>query len=281
VRTNGPRLDAVVSGWIQLDSATAQPSLLYPDVASGNVQGSRRLALVTSSHGQRFHPEMIRRVAADPRALGVAAGRLAKIVADGGYAGVVLDLEGQIRSDTALTARVVRALADSVRRRGAALIAIALPAGDTVAYPARVFLPAVDLLLIMLYDEHWSTSPPGPIASPLWVRRTLAARVAEAGPGRIVAALPVYGYLWRGSGPAQPLGYADARRAANQANVDLVRDPVSASLHASQPGTWELWMPDAVLFRALVTEATTLGVSRVAMWRLGLEDPAVWGVLGR
>jgi hypothetical protein len=30
VVANGSRLDAVVTGWIQLDSTTGEPSLLYP-----------------------------------------------------------------------------------------------------------------------------------------------------------------------------------------------------------------------------------------------------------
>ena len=106
----------------------------------------------------------------------------------------------------------------------------------------------------MLYDEHWATSPPGPIATPEWVRRTLGQRFAAVGASRIVAALPLYGYLWRSNQPAQPLSFADARRAALEANVELQRDPASLSLHAIQPGSWELWMSDAQLLRALRAE---------------------------
>jgi spore germination protein YaaH len=239
---------------------------------------------VTSWEGQRFHPEVVRRIASDPGALDLISSRLAELVAEGGYGGMVLDLEGQTRADTALLARVVGALADRLRRGAvgqAPTVAVALPAADTAAYPIRLFLPAADFLVIMLYDEHWSTSPPGPVASPLWVRQALARRVAEIGPRRVVAALPVYGYRWRNGEPAQVLSYADARRAATEANVELGRDPVSRSLHAIQPGAWELWMTDAEAFRALLDEAATLGVSRIAVWRLGLEDPGVWTVLGR
>jgi peptidoglycan-N-acetylglucosamine deacetylase len=142
-------------------------------------------------------------------------------------------------------------------------------------------MSVADLLVVMLYDEHWSTSQPGPIATPAWVRRTLGARVAEVGAGRIVAALPVYGYQWRNSQPATPLSFDDARRAAAQASVELARDPASLSLHAIQPGDWELWQSDAGLLRALYAEVTSLGVTKIALWRLGLEDPGVWSVLRR
>jgi spore germination protein YaaH len=238
-----------------------------------------RLALVTSFHGQRFHPEAVRALATETGALAVAAGRLADLTSRGNYRGVVLDLEGQSAADTALTLRVVRAFGDSVRSHGASFVAVAVPAGDTTAYPSRALVAIADALVVMLYDEHWSTSAPGPVATPLWVRRTLAQRVADVGASRIVAALPVYGYLWRGNNPATPVGFDDARRAAAQASVDLARDPASRSLHAVQAGNWDLWMTDAEHLRALRAEVNALGVTRIALWRLGLEDPAIWSVL--
>lgn len=279
LRANSARLDVAITGWIQLDSLTGRPSALYPDDPALIAPPTMRLALVTSFHGQRFHPGAIRALAADTAGLAFAAGRLADLTAQGSYRGVVLDLEGQSAADTTLTMRVVRAFSDSIRNRGVPLVAMAVPAGDTTAYPSRPLVTVVDALVVMLYDEHWSTSAPGPVATPLWVRRTLAQRVADVGASRIVAALPVYGYLWRGSNPATPVGFDDARRAAAQASVDLARDPASRSLHAVQAGNWDLWMSDAEHLRALRAEVNALGVTRIALWRLGLEDPGIWAVL--
>lgn len=281
LRANASRLDVSVTGWIQLDSSTGRPTQLYSDDPTRAPSIATRLALVTSYHGQRFHPEAIRTLAADDRVLSAAAHRVAEIVAQGRYRGIVLDFEAQAPADTALTLRAVRAFADSARSRGASLVAMAIPAADTSAYPTRTFMSAVDLLIVMLYDEHWSTSAPGPVATPTWVRRTLGQRVAEVGASRIVAALPVYGYQWRNTQPATPFSFDDARRAAAQASVELVRDPASQSLHAIQPGDWEVWQSDAELLRALRAEVTSLGVTKIALWRLGLEDPGVWGVLAR
>ena len=281
VIANGSRLDAVVTGWIQLDSATGEPSLLYPDDAGRAGATRRRLALITSWHGRRFHPELVRRMAADSTALSRTAALIADIVGRGGYAGVVLDLEDQARSDTSVLVAAIRSIGNASRRAGATTVTVAIPAGDTAAYPTRILFPAADAAVVMLYDEHWSTSAPGPIATPEWVRRTLAQRVADVGADRLVAALPLYGYLWRGVQAGEPLSFADARRAASQANVDLARDPSSTSLHAIQPNAWELWMTDAELLRVLVDQVTDLGVNRVALWRLGQEDPSIWRMLRR
>lgn len=281
VAAAGRQLDAVVTGWIQLDSTSGEPTLLYPDDAARPASPAQRFALVTSWHGRRFHPELVSRIATDSLALAHTASRIGEIVRTGRYSGIVIDLEDQARSDTAVTARAIVAIAEQARRSGATTIAVAIPAGDTAAYPTRIVFPAADAAVVMLYDEHWSTSAPGPIATPEWIRRTLAQRVADAGADRLVAALPLYGYLWRGSQPAEPLSFADARRAASQANVEVVRDPSSASLHAVQPGVWELWVSDAELLRVLTNQVTALGVRRIALWRLGQEDPAVWALLRR
>ena len=281
VRANASRLDAVVTGWIQLDSTTSEPSLLYADDSSRTGSPRRRFALVTSWHGRRFHPESVRRAAADSATLSRIASRIGEMVRSNKYAGIVLDFEDQARNDTSALVAGIRSIGAAARRAGATTVAVAIPAADTAAYPTRIFFPAADAAIVMLYDEHWSTSAPGPVATPDWVRRTLAQRVADVGAERLIAALPLYGYLWRGTQAGEPLSYADARRAASQANVELARDPSSSSLHALQPNTWELWMTDAEVLRILVDQVTDLGVGRIALWRLGQEDPAAWQVLRR
>ena len=281
VRAHGAALDGVVLGWLPLDTLTGLPLAPYTDsLAALLPNGVRRMALVTSYLGDRFHPALIRRLALDSAALTRSASAISESIVRGGYRGVVLDFEGMTGADTALTRAVVASIASAVRARGVGPVVVAISPTDTVAYPARLFEASADLLLVMLYDEHWATSPPGPIASPDWVRRGLALRVAESGPSRIVAALPLYGYLWRTNRHAETISLLDAARLAAEAGIALDRDPASATLRAAQPGAngWTLWVSDAVLLRALEREVSALGVRRLAYWRLGLEDPAFWGL---
>ena len=281
VRAHSQSLDAIVLDWIPLDSTTGMPFVLYPDTVPALPAvpgGARRMALVTSFVTDQFHPAVIRHLAMDSLALKRTAAAIADRVQHGGYQGIVLDFEGMTGADTALTRAVVATIAGAARARGVGPVAVAIPAGDTVGYPARLFASSADLLLVMLYDQHWATSPPGAIADPLWVRRTLAMRVAESGASRIVAGLPLYGYQWRANGPTNTISYDDARHLAAEAGVALDRDPATSTLHARRAGPdgWELWVSDTVLLDALRAEVSALGVRRVAYWRLGLEDPAFW-----
>jgi len=278
VAEHGRELDAIVSGWITLDSLTGAPSSAYVDSTGRRGEAFRRMALVTTYTGSRFHPELVRRLTLDSLALARSASAVTEWALRFGYRGLVLDFEGMTGADSSATRTVVSAMSRSARNAGIGPIVVAVPASDTAGYSARLFDESADLLLVMLYDEHWTTSPPGAIASPDWVRRTLAMRVAERGASRLVAALPLYGYLWRPNAIGEAIGYDDARRLATEAGTSLSRDPATATLHASRPGAdgWELWVSDATLLAELERSATAVGVRRVAYWRLGLEDPAIW-----
>jgi spore germination protein YaaH len=63
-------------------------------------------------------------------------------------------------------------------------------------------------------------------------------------------------------------------------NIALARDHASATLHALSPEGWEIWVSDRVLIETLIRDARQVGVTSFALWRLGLEDPAVWSFIG-
>lgn len=265
----------IVSGWISLDSLTGAPASLFTD----SLRREGRFALVTSFRGDRFHPEVVRTLAADEPARRRAALSLEALIRAGAYTGIVLDLEALEPADTTALMIVVDALGAAARRGGAREVAIAVPAEDTVAYAARHLLPRVDLLLVMLYDQHWVGSGPGPVAARDWARSALALWVAAAGADRVVAALPVYGYHWRAGVPTDVVGWSDLQRLARQADAPVARDSASGSLRVQLGDGDEIWLADGPLLRLISEDARALGVRRLALWRLGLEDPAVWTAL--
>src|SRR5918999_1436099 len=164
IRRNSGRLDAVVTGWIALDSATGRPFVAsaYKDTQQLK-NGARRLAIVTSWHNDRFHARSIRALASTPALLGESARWIAEHAASRGYHGLVLDFEELEPRDLESQIVVARAIRDSARARGVRLLAIAIPAVNA-SYPFRPLLGVADYVLLMLYDQHWLTSEPGPIS---------------------------------------------------------------------------------------------------------------------
>jgi spore germination protein YaaH len=278
VRAHGGQLSAVINGWITVDSSSALPVIPSPylDTVRPRTGTPARMAIVTSWHGEDFHTAPIRRLGRDPRRLATAAGSIARYAQRMRYSGLVLDFESLSASDLPTLLKVSKAIADSAHAHRVRTVAMAIPATDTEAYPARPLLGVVDALVVMLYDQHWAGSEPGPIAEPSWVRSSLATRVREVGPSRLIAALPAYGYRWRKGQATESIGYADAVRMASAARTSLQRDPTSQFLRARSRDGSEIWVSDATLFGALVRECQALGVNRFAIWRLGEEDPAIW-----
>lgn len=283
VRAHGGLLDAIVTGWIGLDSVSGRPLLPPPytdSIRTGNAAVAR-MAIVTSWHRDRFHPAPIRRLGVDRTALARTAGEIARHASSSRYTGLVFDFELLEPRDLDAQLRVMKAIADSARARGVTTFAAAVPATDTAGYPARPLLSVVDAIIPMLYDQHWTGSVPGPISAREWVRGALALRVAEAGPQGIVAGLPTYGYRWRKGQPAESISYTQAQAIAARSRAPLQRDTASGTLRARHAEGWEMWVTDAALLRDLVRDAERAGVRRFALWRLGQEDPAIWGTVIR
>lgn len=274
------RIDAAVTGWIALDTVTQQPTILYGDSVV-RASSPRHLAMVTSWFRDRFHPATVTALGKDPARLAAIAGSTARLAGERGYRGLVLDFEEHTAADLPLLLAVARAFTDSAHAHGLSQVSMAIPATDTAGYPAKALLESVDALIVMLYDQHWAESQPGPVADPEWARTWLAVRAREVDPSRLVAALPTYGYAWGKAKSAETVGYAAARTITASAGQRLVRDPASGWLHGRGPSGTEVWVSDAVVVGRLARDARALGVSRIALWRLGLEDPATWAALSR
>ena len=274
------RVDVAVTGWIALDSVTQQPTILYGDSVV-HAASPRHVAMVTSWFRDRFHPASVIALGKDRARLATIAGTTARLASARGYHGLVLDFEEHTPADLPLLIAVARAFTDSAHAHGLPQVSMAIPATDTAGYPAKQLLASVDALIVMLYDQHWAESAPGPVADPAWARTWLAVRAHEVDASRLVAAFPVYGYAWGKGKSAETVGYDAARAMTAAGGQGLTRDTASSWLHGRGPSGTEVWVSDAVVVGRLARDARASGVSRIALWRLGLEDPAIWAALGR
>ena len=284
LRTNASRLDAAVTGWIALDSVTGEPLLpsAYADTMRLAAGTPRRFALVTSWHGQGFHAASIRALGSDAARRAQVAGRIARYAQSMRYTGLVLDFETLTSGDVGAQLSVIRAIADSAKARGVTTLAVAIPAEPDEAYPTRELIRVADVVLVMLYDQHWPGSEAGPISAPEWVARNLARVVGEVSASRVVAGLPLYGYQWTKGKPGVGVSYATATRNAQRDGIVLSRDSATRTMRGtSGNGTSAIWLTDAILLEELMRGAEKLGVTRFAFWRLGQEDPAVWSKVSR
>jgi len=132
--------------------------------------------------------------------------------------------------------------------------------------------------VLMAYDQCWATATPGPIAGQDWLQTSLDARLAD--PARYIVALGAYGYDWPAGEPAEVVSAPDAVQLAKAKGQAIARTAPDANPHFAYKGpqgdTHTVWYLDAAAFRAQRAAAEARHARGVAIWRLGLEDPAIW-----
>ena len=236
-----------------------------------------------SSKG-RFDPVVVRAFLTNPAARAAAIRQIEGAVAQYGFAGTTLDMES---FDPALEPQVLsfaRELHDAMHGMGK-LATQAVAASDADAYIRSAAL-VNDKLFPMLYDEHYTTGDPGPIASQQFYA-TQAQRFARlVSPSKLVLMVGAYGYDWNdaeavATHQAELYTFQEAMRAARGRSQPRPRfDPVSMNpyLTWTDPDSTDhvLWYLDGATAYNEMKVGEALGVAGHAIWRLGSEDPSLW-----
>ena len=167
------------------------------------------------------------------------------------------------------------------------------PLGLTVAESVPMNDPAfdyaslsshVDYLVMMAYDEHASTSDPGPVASQKWFISVVRARLADVPADKMVVGIGSYGYDWAaGQSTAVPITFEQALATAHAASTTLALDRATLNPHFdytdAQGVAHHVWLLDAVTAFDQIAATTGSRPAGYAIWRLGAEDPTLWRVL--
>ena len=89
------------------------------------------------------------------------------------------------------------------------IVTAAVPVGDP-DWNLAAFARVTDRLFLMLYDEHWATGDPGPIASQGWFVQRLQEAIRQTGRDKAIATIANYGYDWTPGHPAEALSVEEA-----------------------------------------------------------------------
>lgn len=263
--------DAVIS----IDSTSLRP-VLPQRVAVSPIpaDAGTSMAVITSYQGSRYHPETIRSLSDDKQVMATAAAAIGTVAATFG-GGLFVDFQNEPPEDIQRLADILRTIADSARARGIRPIGIVVPPGDTAAYPTHVLARAADLIVVRLHGEHRPGTPPGPLSSPDWIVRQLGMRSVDAGASRMVAELPLSGYVWDAAGAGRKITFIEARSLVAAESGSFRRDATSKLLTATGRDGWTLWVPDAQSIVSMVKTVRTTGVNKFVLTAMDGADPAI------
>jgi len=199
--------------------------------------------------------------------------------------GIVVDFEEVSPKSQPHFREFVAEIAQSLHKANLKLM-IALPARDD-DYDYAFFGRETDAIILMNYDQHWPTSPPGPIAAQDWFMENLR-QIRDVVPAqKIVVGIANYAYDWTESPKKEErhggeFSIQEALLHAHESDADVEFDSASLNPHYSyddeQNRTHQVWMLDAVTAYNELRASERLGVQGTALWRLGSADTSIWPI---
>jgi spore germination protein len=196
-----------------------------------------------------------------------------------GFDGVQIDFESVSRDDADSFIDFLKELKSRLpakKKLSVALPARTKPIADD-AYDYSRIAKIVDRMVIMAYDEHWSTSSPGPVASLPWCERVVDYAKSVVETEKIVMGLPLYGRAWQDKRLAKALRFRNVQ--------ELVAEKQSTINYAPELGAYFEYSENVVVTvfyddRRTILEKLRLyraqKIDSVSFWRIGLGPPQLW-----
>jgi cellulose synthase/poly-beta-1,6-N-acetylglucosamine synthase-like glycosyltransferase/peptidoglycan/xylan/chitin deacetylase (PgdA/CDA1 family)/spore germination protein YaaH len=236
------------------------------------------------SRTRNFDPRRLRRLLATPAARARVVHQLATTVDQYGLAGVTLDFEEIPASLDRAVASFAAQLAATLHAKGAIVSQTISTDMDSAA--VRAYAASSDRLFLMLYDEHYRGSDPGPVASQSWYVTHAQQLLRDIPADKAILAMGAYGYDWNDGDSASngtEMTFQDVMTVARQYSLAVHFDSTALNPFISwtEPDSTDhvVWFLDAVTAFNEMSAARTMATAGAAIWRLGSEDPGIWQLL--
>jgi cellulose synthase/poly-beta-1,6-N-acetylglucosamine synthase-like glycosyltransferase/peptidoglycan/xylan/chitin deacetylase (PgdA/CDA1 family) len=243
------------------------------------------MGLLNNYDGAVWRVKEMSELLANPAARGRLISDVTQYAVAAKQAGIVVDFEEVPDDSQENFQKFIGQFAPALHAVGLKLM-IALPARDD-AYDYEFFGKETDAIILMNYDQHWLTSPPGPIAAQDWFVENLR-QVLEVVPAqKIVVGIANYSYDWTETSKkekphAEEFSIQEALLHAYESESEVEFDAASLNPHYSysdeQNHTHQVWLLDAVTAYNELRASERLGVQGTALWRLGSSDSSLWPV---
>ncbi|MEO6818769.1 MAG: glycosyltransferase [Ginsengibacter sp.] len=148
-----------------------------------------------------------------------------------------------------------------------------------------------DFIILMAYDQHNSSTGPGPISAQKWIEDAVDFTLQKMDASKVILGIGGFGYSWADGKMENAITYYDAINKAKSLNGKINYDNDSYNLHfnyATQSVddstdiiNHEIWFTDAATTFNVLRFSDESGLAGTALWRLGSEDQRMWKYYGR
>lgn len=228
------------------------------------------------------------------------AADIANIIATYNLDGINIDIENVSEVDREQYTYFVKTLKNKLPKSKVVSVAVAAnPNGWTKgwhgSYDYKNLSKYADYLLLMAYDESYSGSKEGPIASIDWVERGIKYALNQGVPNeKLVLGIPFYGRYWIEGESYGGYGIADAEiyqlveKYNGKITVDRLTMSAKAVVTIKQgqstkigsktygPGTYHIWFENEETMKAKISLIHKYHLKGTGSWSLGQENKMIW-----
>ncbi len=291
LKQNINSLDWVVPEWIRLSGDEKNPLVLDIDKeAIDFIQRNKPempvLPLLQNYKNEQWNSDILMNsISTDAQRQNLVASLLTTIE-QYKFGGITIDIEEVPQASQTNLFVFMKELRAEFKKRGL-ILAQAVPFDDPV-WNYKAFAGVTDYLMLMAYDQHWSTGSAGPVAGQDWFDANLKKRMSELSPAKTIVCFGNYGYNWANDkSEGETVTFQESLLTAKESldsPADIKFDPVSKNpyfTYTEDDGKkHSVWFLDASTAFNQIQNARPYKVAGFALWRLGSEDPSVWKIFG-
>ncbi|NLO48653.1 MAG: glycoside hydrolase [Clostridiales bacterium] len=215
--------------------------------------------------------------------------------------GINIDIENVTPDERAAYVDLTRLLRETLS--GEKLVTVAVAAnpyntdlGWQGSYDYAGLSSYCDYLMIMAYDEHYQSGPPGPVSSLSFIEKSILYALKYVSKEKIVLGLPFYGRIWSSSGGfPNGFGISNVRTEkllsdyGGKVNFDLSSQSACATLtikpsdvkpviggRSLNAGTYTIFYESERSLKAKLELVEKYDIKGTGSWSLGQETKKTW-----
>lgn len=285
MQAHGGKLDEANPGWYTMaaNGSIVKNWNAEDPAMRAALTGTTLVPTIKNIINDSFNGAAVATLLASPANRELHAENLALLVVQNAFDGIDIDYERVPTTSRADFTAFIELLAQKLHASGKLLsVTVVAKASDSEDWNGPgsqdwiAIGRAADSVKIMCYDYHWSTSAAGPLTPLDWLDKVAVYAEQTLPVGKAIIGLPWYGYDWLGKVGAT-VTYAQAMATAKAKGATVTRDANGELTYTYDGRT--VYFQDATSYRTKVEKIASRrsGIAGFAHWRVGAEDPALWG----